>query len=94
VNLSTVAAHLIGLHNAIAMLNSRVKTLQKYLHVSQSGTLPRDHSLLRRVGELCHQLPAIDSPSFNTDFINVSFRTELVNCYFFYFFSFSHPGIQ
>jgi len=52
------------------MLSSRIKLLKQYLDVIKSGKVPVDQSLLRRIGSICDQLPAIDSASFKQDFIN------------------------
>jgi len=67
---SLLAAHLLGVHNAIHMLSMRIKILTQYLEAVKSGKVPKDHGLLRKVGALCNQLPAIDTQPFRKDFIN------------------------
>jgi len=67
---SNLTAHLLGVHNAISMLNVRVKLLLRYLESVKSGSIPADHGTLRRVASLCNQLPATDTPQFKQDFIN------------------------
>jgi len=67
---SVLAAHLLGVHNAIQMLSGRVKLLLQYLEATKKGSVAKDHGVLRRVASLCYQLPATDSNSFKGDFLN------------------------
>jgi len=67
---SQLTAHLIGIHNAIKMLHSKIKILTEFVKLSSEGSLPFDHSLLREIAALCNLLPAIDTRSFKEDFIN------------------------
>jgi len=67
---SALTSHLMGVHNAISMLNVRVKLLLKYLDGIRTGSIPADHGTLRRVASLCNQLPATDTAQFKQDFIN------------------------
>jgi len=67
---SMLSAHLLGVHNAISMLSMRIKILQTFLDATKNGKVPRDHSILRRIASLCHQLPTIDTEQFKNDFIN------------------------
>jgi len=67
---SALTSHLMGVHNAIGMLNTRVKILLTFLEATKSGKIPRDQSLLRSLASLTNQLPAIDSQGFQQDFIN------------------------
>jgi len=67
---SSLAGHLMHTHNAISMLNGRIKILVKFLEAAKSGAIPKDHALLRRISMLTSQLPAIDSPSFKQEFIS------------------------
>jgi len=66
---SMLTAHLLGVHNAISMLNMRIKILLRYLETVKAGKSPIDHGLLRRIASLCNQLPSTDTPSFKHDFI-------------------------
>jgi len=67
---SLLTAHMMGIHNAITMLHSRIMVLTKFLEAVKSGKVPKDHGLLRKTATLCNQLPAIDTPGFARDFIN------------------------
>jgi len=67
---SLLAAHLLGVHNAIYMLSVRIKLLTQYLEAVKSGKAPKDHGVLRKIGALCNQLPAIDTQPFRKDFVN------------------------
>ncbi len=79
-----VSAHLLGIHNAISMLNSRVKMLSTYLEAVKSGLLkfsidlffqgklPKEQGTLRKIASLCHQLPITDTQDFSTDFVTVN----------------------
>jgi len=65
---SQLTAHLVGLHNAIKMLNTRVKSLHDFLaHEGQNSQ--QNHGILRQIASLCHMLPAIDTPGFQADFL-------------------------
>lgn len=66
---SQLTAHLLGLHNAIKMLNVRVKILHQFLDATKKGSIPFDHNVLRQIYGLCNLLPAIDTPSFREDFL-------------------------
>lgn len=66
---SQLTAHLVGLHNAIKMLNVRVKNLHSFLGAINDGTIPPDHGILRQTASLCNLLPAIDTPAFQEDFL-------------------------
>eukprot|EP01111_Echinosteliopsis_oligospora_P012919 TRINITY_DN4506_c0_g1_i1.p1 TRINITY_DN4506_c0_g1~~TRINITY_DN4506_c0_g1_i1.p1 ORF type:complete len:313 (-),score=102.33 TRINITY_DN4506_c0_g1_i1:64-1002(-) len=65
---SQLAAHLVGLHNAIKMLNTRVKTLHEFLQ-NEGQNSQQNHGILRQIASLCHMLPAIDTPGFQADFL-------------------------
>jgi COP9 signalosome complex subunit 6 len=67
---SLLTAHLMGIHNAISMLHSRIIILTKILEAIKNGKVPKDQGLLRKIATLCNQLPAIDTPTFSRDFIN------------------------
>jgi len=67
---SLLTAHLMGIHNAISMLHTRIKVLINFLEATKNGKVPKDNAMLRKIAGLCHQLPAIDSPTFSRDFIN------------------------
>jgi len=67
---SSLVSQMTAVHNAISMLNQRVKILLAYLQASREGKLPRDHGLLRRLASLVNQLPAIDTAQFQQEFIN------------------------
>lgn len=66
---SQVTSHLMGLHNAVKMLNSRVKTLHTFLGAINEGKVPMDHGILRQTASLCNVLPAIDTGVFQEDFL-------------------------
>jgi COP9 signalosome complex subunit 6 len=66
---SQLAAHLMGLHNAVKMLTARVKTLQAFCQATQDGKIPTDHGSLRQIASLCNVLPAIDTGVFSEDFL-------------------------
>jgi len=66
---SALTAHLVSLHNAIKMLNVRVKTLHSFLGAINDGSIPPDHGILRQTASLCNLLPAMDMPAFQEDFL-------------------------
>jgi len=66
---SQLTTHLLGMHNAIKMLNGKIKNLTSYLHAVEKGEVPVDQSLLRQVATLCNLLPAIDTAAFKADFV-------------------------
>jgi len=68
--LNMLTAHLSSTHSSIKMLNSRLATLRSFLALSQTGSLPKDHHVLRQVASLCNRLPAIDTQKFATQFVN------------------------
>jgi len=67
---SSLTAQLTAVHNAITMLNQRIKILLSYLEATKAGKVPMDHGLLRRLVSLVNQLPAIDTQQFQQEFIN------------------------
>jgi len=67
---SSLTAHMTAVHNAITMLNQRIKILLTYLEATKAGKVPTDHGLLRKVVSLVNQLPAIDTQQFQQEFIN------------------------
>jgi len=67
---SRLITHLTSLHNAIKMLNLRIKIIQQFLRSIQKGDIPKDHGLLRQVASLCNRLPAINTNNFKEDFLN------------------------
>ncbi|KAH8946858.1 hypothetical protein BDL97_11G009200 [Sphagnum fallax] len=75
---NAVAAHLTGMHNAIKMLNNRIRILHHHLVSIQKGEAPYDHSLLRQVCSLIRRLPAIDSSRFQDDFLMEHFSLALI----------------
>jgi COP9 signalosome complex subunit 6 len=66
---SNLTSHLVGIHNAIFMLNTRIKILLKFLNTIKQNNISIDHGLLRRISSLCNQLPTIDTPQFKEDFL-------------------------
>lgn len=68
---SAVVPHLASLYNAVTMLNDRVKAVVKYLEGVKQGQIEVDYKLLRHINSLSNRLPAIDSPKFTNDYINV-----------------------
>lgn len=67
---SSLSGHLMHTHNAISMLNMRIKILVNFLEATKGGKIPKDHALLRRISMLTSQLPAIDNDAFRHEFIN------------------------
>jgi len=67
---SSLSGHLMHTHNAISMLNMRIKILVNFLEAAKAGKIPKDHALLRRISMLTSQLPAIDNDAFRHEFIN------------------------
>jgi len=67
---SLLSAHLIGVYNAIAMLNERIRILVKFLEATKKGSVPIEYGLLRRMASLSSQLPAIDTAPFKQEFIH------------------------
>jgi len=66
---SQLTSHLIGLHNAVKMLNARVKTLHAFCAATQDGKITPDHGILRQIASLCNVLPAMDTGVFSEDFV-------------------------
>eukprot|EP01097_Dermamoeba_algensis_P009957 TRINITY_DN717_c0_g1_i5.p1 TRINITY_DN717_c0_g1~~TRINITY_DN717_c0_g1_i5.p1 ORF type:complete len:310 (-),score=49.89 TRINITY_DN717_c0_g1_i5:259-1188(-) len=67
---SSLNSHLKGMHNAVKMLNMRVKILSSYLQAVSDGKVPADHALLRQVASLINLLPAFDSARFRQDLLH------------------------
>ncbi|KAI8997505.1 COP9 signalosome subunit 6 [Pilobolus umbonatus] len=65
---NTLIAHLTTQRNAIAMLNSRIQFLQKYLLDTKSGHLPVDHDIIRQISSLCRRSPILEKKSFDEQF--------------------------
>lgn len=65
-----VTSHLSSMHNAIKMLNIRIKSIVKYLEAVKAGKLSADQSVLRRLSSLVNLLPAIESANFNNEFLS------------------------
>jgi len=66
---SQLTTHLMSLHNAVKMLNGRVKKLHEFLAAINEGKIPVDHGILRQTASLCNVLPAIDTGVFQEDFL-------------------------
>jgi len=77
---SPLASHLSTLQSAVKMLNSRVMVIKRYLEAVKAGTLPPDHALLREIGALVSQLPAIQTSEFKHDFL-VDYNDALLITY-------------
>lgn len=90
----------MGMHNAISMLNSRIKILLKFLEATKQGQIPKDHGVLRNLACLCNQLPAIDSKEFSQEFISVfrlcsfSYLTGIQRCFVDYLLGDDDEGIE
>jgi len=67
---SQLTAHLLGMQNAVKMLNSKIKVLVQFLEAIDRGQIPMDHGVLRQIAGLCNLLPAIDTATFKEEFIN------------------------
>ncbi|EGC37344.1 hypothetical protein DICPUDRAFT_150096 [Dictyostelium purpureum] len=66
---SGLTTHLLSMHNAISMLNIRVKALSDYLQAVKEKRLPYEHGILRKVKSLCNQLPTIDTHDFKRSYL-------------------------
>jgi len=77
---SKLTAHLYTMHNAIKMLNMRIKLIVTFLGAQKSQELPVDFTLLRRINALTHLLPAIDGDNFRQDFLN-EYNDTLLSTY-------------
>jgi len=74
-----LTAHLTGLHNAIKMLNIRVRILVQYLQECSKNATAVDPALLRQIASLCNQLPAIETPKFKDEYLREYNDGLLVN---------------
>jgi len=77
---SKLTTHLFNMHNAIKMLNIRVKLIIAFLEEQKSGQIPLDYSLLRRINSLTNLLPTIDGESFTQEFLN-EYNDTLLSTY-------------
>jgi len=68
-HVSQVTQHLDGMHSAVKMLHNRVSALRSLLARMESGEIPVDHGICRKVNALIRRLPAMDSDSFKQDFL-------------------------
>ncbi|PKA56967.1 COP9 signalosome complex subunit 6a [Apostasia shenzhenica] len=62
-----LAAHPTSIHNAIKMLNKRIRIVHQHLLALQRGDVPLEYSVLRRVSN--QRLPTIKSEKFQDDFV-------------------------
>jgi len=67
---SGLVTQMTAVHNAITMLNQRIKILLSYLEATKNSKVPIEYGLLRRIESLVNQLPAIDTSQFQQEFIN------------------------
>jgi len=67
---SALVTQMTAVHNAITMLNQRIKILLSYLEATKNSKVPIEFGLLRRIESLVNQLPAIDTSQFQQEFIN------------------------
>ncbi|KAJ4455173.1 putative COP9 signalosome complex subunit 6a [Paratrimastix pyriformis] len=77
---SQLTAHLHSMRSAILMLNSRVTMILNYLQQTVDGLI------LRAIASLCHRLPVMNTPTFESDYLReyndgilVTFLTALTN---------------
>jgi len=77
---SKLTSHLFNMHNAIKMLNIRVKLIIAFLETQKSGQIPIDYSLLRRINSLTNLLPTIDGDNFTQEFLN-EYNDTLLSTY-------------
>lgn len=77
---SSLVKQLGGMHDAVWMLQQRIKVIQAYLEGARRGDHPVDLNLLRHVKALCNKLPAIDSDKFNESFLT-SYQDSLLIAY-------------
>jgi len=77
---SKLTSHLFNMHNAIKMLNMRVKLIVAFLEALKSGQIAYDYSLLRRINSLTNLLPAIDGDNFTQEFLN-DYNDTLLSTY-------------
>lgn len=75
---TVLASHLDGVANAIQMLSQRILTIQKFLDQTQKGKIEKDHHILRQINSMINMLPAIDTQSFNQEFLHSYNDTLLV----------------
>jgi hypothetical protein len=68
-----VIVHLTTQRNAIAMLNSRIQFLLKYLQDTQSGAIPVDQDIIRQISSLCRRSPILEKKAFDEQFSTVKF---------------------
>ncbi|KAF2075473.1 hypothetical protein CYY_003209 [Polysphondylium violaceum] len=66
---SGLSTHLYSMHNAITMMNMRVKVLSQYLTSVKEKKVPFEHAVLRQIASLCNQLPAINTEEFNQSYL-------------------------
>ncbi|KAM9944412.1 hypothetical protein ACTFIW_010553 [Dictyostelium discoideum] len=66
---SGLTSHLFTMHNAISMLNIRVKALSDYLQAVKEKRLPYEQNILRKASSLCNQLPTIDTHDFKKSYL-------------------------
>lgn len=84
-----VSAHLVGMHSAMKMLVGRLGVLCSVLQKMDSGEIPFDHDLVRKISSLTNRLPVMDGGSFPENFLTVipdnhaNHQMQQVNCQFF-----------
>jgi len=75
---SALISHMNGMYNAINMLHLRIKTILEFIQATKKGTIPVDHSLLRKIASMTQLLPCMDSPAFQENFLREYNDTLLV----------------
>lgn len=68
---ATVSAHLVGMHSAMKMLVGRLGVLCATLQKMESGVIPFDHDLMRKIASLTNRLPIMDGGEFPENFLTV-----------------------
>jgi len=57
-----------ALSTSLAILARKLGVIVAAVQRMRSGAVPTDHTLLRRANHICQQLPAVDSPAFDSTF--------------------------
>lgn len=65
---SALVSNLKAAHSAVKALTERVDVLLAFLRETRKGTIPANHTLLRKVAAICHMLPAESSDDFEAEF--------------------------
>jgi COP9 signalosome complex subunit 6 len=67
---STLEVQNQSLTTSLRVLGKKIAILGQILQLMQDGTLPMDHTVVRKASKICQQLPAIDSGTFHEQLLN------------------------